>query len=126
MKNHVECITYKNPPELLQICCSLARIPQTTHRTENHLFHTVSWPVQRLRRSYSLTVPPPYNTHMKTDGSIDLKDFLAKLPQPMKVIYEKAGPEKLINLMLPASIICNEARRIAATFWVWLCVTDGG
>lgn len=62
---------------------------------------------------------------MKTDGNIDLNDFLAKLPQPMKVIYEKADPEKLINLMLPIGIICKEARRVAAAFWVWLCVTDG-
>ena len=121
-KNHA---TYKQSPELLQICYSLARVQQTTYKTENHLFHTVSWPVQKLRCNYSLTVPPPYNSHMKTDGNIDLNDFLAKIPQSMKIIYEKADPEKLINLMLPIGIICNEARRLAATFWVWLCVTDG-
>ena len=125
VKSHAELITHKQPPELLQICCLLARVPQNTHRAENHPFHTVSWPVQKLRCNYRLIVPPPYSSRMKTDGNIDLNDFLAKLPQPMKVIYEKADPEKLINLMLPIGIICKEARRVAAAFWVWLCVTDG-
>ncbi|KAF8467317.1 hypothetical protein BDZ91DRAFT_141473 [Kalaharituber pfeilii] len=42
----------------------------------------------------------------------------------MKMVYTKADPKKLINLMLPGRVICDEARKVAAIFWLWLCITD--
>lgn len=87
--------------------------------------HSITWPVQKLQAEYGLIVPPPYHKDIKGDGHIDLSDFIDKLPESMKGIYHKANPERLINLMLPEGVICQEARKVAATFWLWLCITDG-
>jgi len=111
--------------ELYKICCALSRIPHTTFAVGNSTYHSVKWPIQKLRSDYALIVPPPYNTDIRLDVAIDLSDLLYKLPDSMKIIYEKADPKKLINLMLPEGVIDSEARKVAAAFWLWLCIVDG-
>ncbi|RPB22706.1 hypothetical protein L211DRAFT_869186 [Terfezia boudieri ATCC MYA-4762] len=110
--------------ELYRVCCVLSRIPLTTFTAGNSTYHSVKWPVQKLGSNYALTVPSPYSTDIRLDVAIDLSDLLCKLPDTMKTIYEKADPKKLINLMLPEGVIGKEARKVAAAFWLWLCITD--
>jgi len=111
--------------ELYKICCVLSRIPDTAFTAGNSTYHSVRWPIQKLGSDYALTIPPPYSTNIRLDVAIDLSDLLCKLPDSMKIIYEKADPKKLINLMLPEGVIGMEARKVAAAFWLWLCITDG-
>ncbi|KAF8418980.1 hypothetical protein EV426DRAFT_709489 [Tirmania nivea] len=127
-KRHEESSYSPSEPEgfseLYQLCCVLSRIPHTAVTADNSAYYSVKWPIQKLGSEYSLTVPPPYSADIRLDVAIDLSDLLCKLPDSMKIIYEKADPKMLINLMLPEGIICSEARKVAAAFWLWLCVTD--
>lgn len=119
-------VTVKQPSSnLFQICCALSRLSPTTSTADNLECHSVKWPVQKLGCEYGLTIPPPYHTEIKPNVAIDLTEFLGKLPDSMKLIYEKTDPKKLINLMLPEGAVCDEARKVAAAFWLWLCITDG-
>ena len=132
LKKHEEQLYAPSEPDvnedfskLYKVCCVLSRTPYTTFTAGTLTYHSVKWPIQKLGSDYSLTVPPPYSTDIRLDVAIDLSNILCKLPDSMKIIYEKADPKKLINLMLPEGVISSEARKVAAVFWLWLCVTDG-
>ncbi|RPA81049.1 hypothetical protein BJ508DRAFT_326880 [Ascobolus immersus RN42] len=83
----------------------------------------VSFPVKTLDKEAKLLVHRPVHHAGAPDTEL-VEDFVGSFVHDVQRIQKKANPELLAQLMLPKDIVGREAQKLAASFWLWLCVVD--
>lgn len=110
--------------ELVQICSALTFTP-VGRTTRNWACDTATFDVPSIGRKAQLQVGfSLFDTTTFAGDKALLDEFCSHIEvNPAKV--DKACPHLLAGLMLPEDHFPVEARKIAASFWLWLCLVDG-
>lgn len=118
-------------PEILNICSDLTFSAATIGASPvKYACNTGTFDVPSIQRKAQLHVGEPLieRSIEEYDNDCELvEDFLAFVPNTTAVMKkkDKAAAHLLANLMLPHDVYPREVRKVAATFWLWLCIVDG-
>lgn len=101
-----------------------AAATQLVTKPMSNAMEALSFPVNTLNKNAELKIIMPTHRPGEPDSEL-VADFVSSFDCDVLKILKKANPELLAQLMLPKDLVGHEAQKIAACFWLWLCVVDG-